>query len=75
MMADKALIVRKKHVGRPIDFTVENRQTAQTETVNGRVVSVRRGIATIHYWLTWAYHEEPYTTYLAVNDPRIKAVY
>lgn len=67
-------IIRKKHIGRPVDFLVTDRTKAH-EVVNGRIENVRRGIATIRYWLHWSYVEEGYVTYVDVNDSRICAIY
>ncbi|HEY9664028.1 MAG TPA: hypothetical protein V6C65_36720 [Allocoleopsis sp.] len=67
-------IIRKKHIGRPVDFTIVNRD-GETSIANGRIEYVRRGIASIRYWLPYAYVEEGFVTYLEVNHPRIVAIY
>ena len=60
----------KRHIGRPLDIKGDE----EFPIINGRIVKVSRGIATIEYCLS-GLGTLPFTTYLSVNDPRIIEVY
>jgi hypothetical protein len=65
--------ILRRHVGRPVDFAGVN--AAEGQTLNGRIVSVRRGVAVVHYYVPGTPAPDGYTAYLLVRDPRIVAIY
>lgn len=71
--------ILKSHIGRPVDF-----QSSQPDEqpINGRIESVRRGIATVRFYVVRAtdgslraHNPEGFTAYLPVRDSHILEVY
>ena len=60
--------ILKRHIGRPIDW-----RGAEGQIINGQVVKVQNGVATVNYWIPE--HTGTFTHYMPVNSPRIVEVY
>lgn len=64
----KSIRIMKRHVGRPLDF-----RGADGQVLNGHIVKVRNGIATILFGVPRK--TEEFTTYLPVRDASIIEIY
>jgi len=68
-MTNNSKRITKAKVGRPMDFQ------GSDGILNGRIVKVARGIATIEYYVPGLFTITPFTHYLPVNSPQIIEVY
>lgn len=59
--------ILKRHVGRPMDF-----RGADGQVLNGHILKVRNGIATVEYGVNG---QGPFVTYIPVNDAGIIEIY
>jgi hypothetical protein len=68
----KSKRIQKKHIGRPMDFKAADGATV----LNGRIETVRNGIATVRYYVPGTQNPaEGFTGYLPVASKQIVEIY